>query len=145
MRLSTTVIVILMLACGHLFGQPVDPSVQGVDPSVNVSVQDPDHPDSALLPGGSVAWTGQPVMSHTPSTPAQKNSGGRGYQFPSLVGMSSWGPSQGVASSASNADAVRGRTAQPTTKYVLSRKLDEMREASICTRRNGAAAKISLH
>jgi hypothetical protein len=85
-----------------LSGQAVDSSVQGIDPTVASRVQDPDQPDNALLPGGSSAWTGQPIMSQTQSSgtsgPAQKGGSIAGTnQFPSLVGISTWGPSSSAA------------------------------------------------
>jgi len=126
MRFSIAAIVILMLVPGWLRGQAVDPSVPIPDPSVDVRVQDVDHPISALLPGGSVAWTGQPVMSHPSAVPGQKNPGSGGNQFPSLVGTSNWGPSQGVASSTSSAAVGQTPSARPLKKSSLSRKLDEM-------------------
>lgn len=126
MRLSIAAIVILILVPGGLLGQQVDPSVPAVDPSVSARVQDPDHPDSALLPGGSVAWTGQPIMSHTASGP--KNSTSKGNQFPSLVGMSTWGASPVGGAPAPNVDVVRARSAV-TAKTALSRKLNEMMAA----------------
>jgi hypothetical protein len=61
MSIKATIITVLLLVPCGLLGQAVDPSVQAVDPSVNPRVQDVDHPDSALLPGGSTAWTGQRV------------------------------------------------------------------------------------
>jgi len=128
MRLSipSVVAAVWMLLPGGLLGQQVDPSVQPVDPSVNARVQDPDHPASALLPGGSSAWTGQPIMSQTASGPSQKGSGGKNVQFPSLTGMSTWGTLSVGDSSASNAADVpeRARSVLPSTKTSLSRKLN---------------------
>lgn len=116
MRLSTIsfVAVAFMLVPAFLSGQQVDPSVQAIDPTVASRVQDPDQPDSPLLPGGSSAWTGQPIMSQTPSTGAssgspqqQTGSPSKANQFPSLVGISTWGPSSFGSSSSPNASAVQ--------------------------------------
>jgi hypothetical protein len=124
LRTPTIVVAICMLLPGCLLGQAVDPSVSAIDPFVNVSVQDPDHQDSALLPGGSNAWNGQPTMWQMPPATAQKSSGGRVNQFPSLVGTSVWGTSSLSQASASNTGVVRARTSQAAVKLDLSRKLD---------------------
>jgi hypothetical protein len=92
MHLRTTSIVIatFLLVPGVLPGQQVDASVNAIDPTVNSRVQDPDQPGNALLLGGTAAWTGQPIMSQTPSVPIQRL---RVIQFPSLAGVTSkWGP-----------------------------------------------------
>jgi len=129
MRMNTKTAVIttvfLLVPCGFL-GQQIDPSVQPVDPSVNPRVQDVDHPDSALLPGGSSAWTGQPIMSQMPSASTQKDSAPKNSQFPSLTSMSTWGTTSVVDSSASNARNVldRARGGLPSRKTSLSRKLN---------------------
>ena len=125
MRIAVTsfVIAVLLLVPTGLTGQQVDPSVQPFDPSVNARVQDPDHPASALLPGGSSAWTGQPIMSQQPSGPAQKGSAGKNSQFPSLTSMSTWG-TLSVPDSSSNAVPDRARSVLPSTKTFLSRKLN---------------------
>lgn len=120
-----------------LSGQEVDPSVPAIDPSVNRSVQDPDFPDNAMLPGGSSAWTGQPIMSQTPSTAPgsapKTGSPSRASQFPSLVGVSTWGQSSFGSSSSPNASGAQdslnltGARAHPQgasrwSKNTLSRK-----------------------
>ena len=129
MRMNTKTAIIttvfLLVPCGFL-GQQIDPSVQPVDPSVNPRVQDVDHPDSALLPGGSSAWTGQPIMSQMPSASTQKDSAPKNSQFPSLTSMSTWGTTSVVDSSASNAGSApdRARGGLPSRKTSLSRKLN---------------------
>jgi hypothetical protein len=103
LRTTSIVIAAFLLVPRVLPGQQVDPSVNAIDPTVNSSVQDPDRPDNALLPGGSSAWTGQPIMSQTPSVPVQRL---RVIQFPSLAGTTSkWGPTFSAVSSASDVSA----------------------------------------
>src|SRR5580698_4947744 len=106
MHLKTTSIVIaaLLLVPRVLPGQQVDPGVNAIDPTVNSRVQDTDFPASALLPGGSAAWMGQPIMTETPSAPVQRV---RASQFPSLAGTASkWGPTFSAVSSASDVSAI---------------------------------------
>jgi len=122
--LTTVVVAIFTLEAGRLSAQQFDPSIQPVDLSVNARVQDPDRPASALLPGGSSAWTGQPIMSQTASAPSQKASDGKSNPFPSLTSMSMWGTFSVVDSSLSDADSVPTKNALPATKSVLSRKLN---------------------
>lgn len=110
------------------YGQVVDPSVPAYDPSVNASVQDPDHPDSALLPGGSAAWTGQPIMSQA-ATSAQPGSA-RGNQFPSLTPASWWA---GVSTSALSASS--GSASLQSTNVAQDR--NQMPGASKWTRLTG--------
>lgn len=83
----------LLLVSVSVSAQQVDPHVDGIDPSVDSRVRDPDRPDSALLPGGSAAWTGQPIMSEgAGSKPLQKSGASSTASFPSLAGaMSTWG------------------------------------------------------
>jgi hypothetical protein len=109
-------------------GQAVDPSVKAMDRTVNSRVQDPDRPDSALLPGGSSAWTGQPIMSRASSTSSQKGSAGKSSQFPSLTSMSTWGTLSVIDSSAQKAASVPDRAGSvlPSTKAARSRKLNIM-------------------
>jgi hypothetical protein len=103
LRATSIVIAALLLVPRVLPGQQVDPSVYAIDPTVNSRVQDIDFPASALLPGGSAAWTGQPIMSQTPSLPPQRI---KVNQFPSLVGASTWGrPTSSGASLPSNVSA----------------------------------------
>jgi len=129
MRMNTKTAIIttvFLLVPGGLLGQQVDPSVQPVDPSVNPRVQDVDHPDSSLLPGGSSAWTGQPIMSQMPAASTQKDSALKNNQFPSLTSVSAWGTTSVVDSSASNAGSApdRARGGLPSRKTSLSRKLN---------------------
>jgi hypothetical protein len=104
MRIS----IINVVAAAFLFvppllsGQQVDPSVQAIDPTVPARVQDPDQPNNALLPGGSSAWTGQPMMIPAASSGASGavqglGSASRASQFPSLIEMSTWTPSTSAA------------------------------------------------
>jgi hypothetical protein len=98
-RVASIVIAAFLLVPGVLAGQQVDPGVNAIDPTVNSRVQDSDRPNSASLPGGSAAWTGQPIMSQTPSVPVQRL---RVSQFPSLAGTTSkWAPTFSALSSAS--------------------------------------------
>jgi hypothetical protein len=114
-RIILIAVAVCMLIPRLLSAQEVDPSVQAIDPSVNSRVQDPDSPDNALLPGGSSAWTGQPIMSQTPTTGASGTSGSpqktgsasRPSQFPSLVGVSAWGQSSFGSSSSQNASGAQ--------------------------------------
>jgi len=99
LRATSVVIAAFLLVPRVLPGQQVDPGVNAIDPTVNSRVQDPDESDNALLPGGSDAWTGQPIMSQTPSVPVQRL---RVIQFPSLAGTASkWAPTFSALSSAS--------------------------------------------
>jgi len=91
---------------GVLSAQQVDPGIVPFDPSANSRVQDPDRPDSPLLPAGNCSWSSpwtlQPIMSGTSFAgtfgPAQ-NLGPviKASQFPSLGGTSVWGPSSASA------------------------------------------------
>jgi hypothetical protein len=125
LRTTTIVIAAFLLVPMLLPGQQVDPSVNAIDPTVNSSVQDPDRPGNALLPGGSSAWTGQPIMSQTPSAPMQRV---RIIQFPSLAGTTSkWGPTFPAVSSATDTSALGASawTGQPIMSQpasVLARK-----------------------
>jgi hypothetical protein len=99
---SIAAAVVFLFVPAVFLGQQVDPSVVAVDPSANSRVQDPDRPASALLPGGSSAWTGQPIMSEMPfagtSGSAQSfGSTSKANQFPSLSGISLWGTSSSAA------------------------------------------------
>lgn len=98
LRTTSIVIAAFLLVPGVLPGQQVDPSVNAIDPTVNSRIQDLDRPDNPLLAGGSVAWTGQPIMSQTASVQVQRL---RVSQFPSLVGPSKWAPTFSAESSAS--------------------------------------------
>ena len=103
LRATSIVIAALLLVPRVLPGQQVDPAVNALDPTVNSRVQDVDVPSTALLRGGSVAWTGQPIMSQTASIPAQRI---RVNQFPSLAGTSTWGrPTSSSTSFAPDASA----------------------------------------
>jgi hypothetical protein len=118
------VVTVLMLVSGAVLGQQVDPSVQPVDPSVNPRVQDVDRPDSALLPGGSSSWTGQPIMSQTPSGATEKDFAVNSGLFPSLTSMSTWGTTPLAAPSSSNSDGavptpVAGSASSNTKKLRL--------------------------
>jgi hypothetical protein len=99
LRAISFALAAFMFLPGVLPGQEVYPTVDAVDPTVNSRVQDPDKPPiGALLPGGSSAWSGQPIMSQTPSAgafgSAQKpGSVSKPSPFPSLVGLSIWGQS----------------------------------------------------
>jgi hypothetical protein len=127
------VIAAFMLVPGVLSGQAVNVGVAAVDLTVKSRVQDPDRPESALFPGGSTAWTGQPIMSQTQpsgtSGSAQKpGSTSRTSQFPSLVGNSAWGPSGIGTSSSQNASGTQVHTQNVSrwTKAPVSRKLNVM-------------------
>lgn len=147
MRLHNLIIAIsvLMFVPLGVFGQQVDPSVQPVDPSVNPRVQDVDRPGSPLLPGGSAAWTGQPIMSQASFAPTQKDSATGSVvnngQFPSLGSMSAWGPAPvpssipnsdnasatpGVASATSKSDNNRVPSGSLAKKIEQYRKLDTL-------------------
>jgi hypothetical protein len=108
MRLSGTVVLIavLMGAPAILLGQQVDPSVPAIDPTAHARVQDPDQPLSPLLPGGSSAWTGQPIMSEVPSSSAYRSyqklvSASAASQFSGSTGASTWGPAAVTPSTSS--------------------------------------------
>jgi len=127
MRVKTAAVIpILLLVPCSLLGQQVDPSVQVPDLSVKARVQDVDHPDSALLPGGSVAWTGQPIMIQKSPDAAQKGSSLKSNPFPSLTSMSTWGGVSSTTSSNSSAGVVRPRSVLTSSKSALSRKLNTM-------------------
>lgn len=136
-------IAAFVLAPAVLSGQAVDPSLEAIDPSINSRIQDPDHPDSPSLPGGSSSWTGQPIMSQTQTSVASgagQKSGSttsgttmKASQFPSLLGASAWGASAGGGSSpapSSSQDATPTpehiQTASRWTKTAASRKLNLM-------------------
>ena len=119
------------LAPAVLSGQAVDPCVDAIDPSVNSRIQDPDHPDSPLLPGGNSSWTSQPIMSQaqtsSASTAAQKTgSATKASQFPSLLGASAWGGSSLAPLSTQSATVTpeHTQTASRWTKTAASRKLN---------------------
>jgi hypothetical protein len=98
-----------------LSGQAVDVSVRAVDPTVASRIQDPDQPNNALLPGGSSAWTGQPMMSQQPSPGASAAS--RANQVASMAGASAWAPSTSAVwagqSLMSQTPSLSGSTALP--------------------------------
>jgi hypothetical protein len=99
-------IVAVLLIPAMLCGQEVNPAVNAIDPTVQSRVQDPDRPDSPLLPGGSSAWTGQPIMTHSPSSvpPALlQRPDFFNRQFPSLMSTSTWSRSSTAVSSYLNA------------------------------------------
>jgi hypothetical protein len=133
LRTINIVVAAFMLVPGVLSGQVVNVGVAAIDLTVKSRVQDPDRPDSALLVGGSTAWTGQPIMRQTQpsgtSGSAQKpGSMSRTSQFPSLVGSSVWGPSSVVASSSLNTSGAQVLTKSVSrwTKAPVSRKLNVM-------------------
>jgi hypothetical protein len=129
----SVVIAVFMLVPSVLSGQQVNTRVDSIDLRVNARVQDPDQPQSALLPGGSSAWTGQPIMSETPfsgtSGPAQRPGAmGKTSQSPSLVGVSVWGPSSIAATPSSDISGGQEhtQTVKRWTKAGSSRKLSVM-------------------
>ena len=152
-------VAVSMLIPRLVSGQEVDPSVQAIDPSVNFRVQDPDFPDIALLPGGSSAWTGQPIMSQTPTTgatgsPQKAGSASRASQFPSLVGISTWGQSSFGSSSSPNASGAQdslnltGARARPQgasrwSKNTFSWKANVMTAAPTHNQPDRAAPRMS--
>lgn len=125
LRTTSIVIAALLLIPRVLPGQQVDPSLNAIDPTVNSRVQDPDRPDNALVSGGSAAWTGQPIMSQTPSAPVQRV---RVIQFPSLAGTTSkWGPTFSAVSfatdpSATDASVWTGQPIMSQAPSVLAQK-----------------------
>jgi hypothetical protein len=146
LRISLMMAAIALVPAA-LSGQAVDPSVAAFDPSVNVRVQDADRPDNPLLPGGSAAWTGQPVMSQTQTLSAGAGlkpgsatsaTATRASQFPSLVGASAWGASAGGSSSlavsvsqtATTTTPEHTQTASRWMKSATSRKLNLMTAAA---------------
>jgi hypothetical protein len=141
LRTIGTVVAAFLLVPRVLPGQSVSPSVPAIDPTVNSRVQDPDRPDSPLLPGGSSTWTGQPIMSQAPTSGASgggQKSGSTGSgstiranQFPSLVGLSAWGGSTLTPSSSLSATTTPGhaQTASRWTKAAASRKLNATMDA----------------
>ena len=100
LRATSIVIAGLLLVPRVLPAQQADAGVSAIDPTVNSRVQDLDHPDNPLLPGGSAAWTGQPSMSDPPSAPVQRL---RVNQFPSLISPSTWAPKFSALATASGA------------------------------------------
>jgi hypothetical protein len=136
-------IAAFVLAPAVLSGQAVDPSLEAIDPSVNSRIQDPDHPDSPLLPGGSSSWTGQPIMSQTQTAgasgagqkPGSATSGTtiRTNQFPSLVGASAWGGSSLAVSSSQTATTTTPEHVQTASRWMktaASRRLNMMTAAA---------------
>lgn len=130
---TVTVITVFLLAPGFLSAQEVNTRVGAIDPAVHSRVQDPDQPDSPLLPGGSSAWTGQPIMSQTPSSAvsgaAQKpGSMSKSSEFPGLVGVSVWGPSAVAPTPSADASSAQEQApnAKHMTKATVSRKLNVM-------------------
>jgi hypothetical protein len=96
-----------------LSGQEVSIRVDPIDPTVSSRVQDNDAPGTPLLSGGTFAATGQPVMAEARSfgslgpTP-KRGAMSRSYQFPSMLGLSTWGPSSLSASASPDASTVQG-------------------------------------
>lgn len=137
LKIISAVVAAFLLVPGVLSGQAVNPSVDAIDPAVHSRVQDPDQPDNALLPGGSSAWTGQPIMSQTPTSGAsgagqKPGTTTRTSQFPSLAGLSAWGGSSLTPSSSQSATTSpeRVQTASRWTKAAASRKLNVMMAAA---------------
>jgi len=141
--IKSLVIAVFVLVPAVLCGQEVNVRVDPVDLTVRSRVQKEEQPDSPLLPGGSIAWTGQPIMSQVQSSnipaPTQKSgSMSKAGQFPTVVGTSVWAPSSIAAASsvaaASPADTngVQDRpqaTTKRWTKALTSRKLTLMAAA----------------
>lgn len=129
---SFAAIVIFEMCSIGMGAQQIDPSVTPMDPSVNLRVQDPDQPQSALLPGGSNTWTGQPIMSQT-SSPKQQSGSNIVSQYPSLAGAAStWGGLSSLTVGSSDSGTPSGTPGQqsllssPKTKMTLARKLKIM-------------------
>jgi hypothetical protein len=113
----------------------VDPSVGAVDLEVTTRVQDSDHPDSALLPGGSNAWTGQTIMSQTASSPIRAN------PFPSLNSVSAWGTFSSNSSSVNAGGAGDARDAQHSTS---PQTRNQTLDASVWSKLTGSRKQYAI-
>lgn len=107
------VVVACMLVPEVLSGQEVSMRVDPIDPAVSSRVQDNDTPGAPALSGGSSAVTGQPITADARSSgssgAAEKHGAkSRSIQFPSIIGVSTWGPSSLSASASPEASSVQG-------------------------------------
>jgi hypothetical protein len=110
-------------------GQEVSVRVDPIDPTVNSRIQDTDTP-GAPFSGGTAAVTGAAMAearSSGSSAPAQKRSAvSRSNQFPSMIGLSTWGPSSLSAAASPAASSVQGSAQNGSrwTKAAALRKLN---------------------
>lgn len=121
----------IIFSSALLSAQEVNVRVDPIDSTARSRIQDGDQPDSASSSGSSFIWTVQQAMDPTPrpsaSGPPQKPGTGSGTsQFPSLFGMSAWGPSWLTSSSSLNVTDVPtpARSVRPWTKANTSHKLN---------------------